>query len=208
MESLIDFVRPYFVQWGYAIVFLLALLENSAFLGAVIPGDVVLLLAGFYVQRSSLDLAPVVALAFVGAVCGDTIGYAIGRYGGRRLIERFGKRLFPPERMERVDRYFEEYGMWAVAIGRITPVIRTVNTFAAGSARMPFPKFIAAVAAAASVWSVAMPTIGFFFSGSLEAVRSTLGWAGIGIVIVFGAGIALTYRRLVRRLEVERRPPA
>src|SRR5581483_11274830 len=75
----LDLIRPYFEQWGYLIVFAICLLENSAFVGAIVPGDVVLLLAGFYVQRSRLNLAPVVALAFAGAVTGDTIGYFIGR---------------------------------------------------------------------------------------------------------------------------------
>jgi membrane protein DedA with SNARE-associated domain len=204
MESIIEFVKPSFETWGYAIVFASALLENSAFVGAVIPGDVVLLLAGFYVQRSdSLDLAPVVVLAFVGALIGDTIGYMIGRYGGRRLMDRFDNRLLSKERLARVDRYFEEYGMWAVALGRITPVVRTINTFAAGAARMPFPRFIVAVAAAASVTSTAMPVVGFLASGSLEAVRRALGWAGVGIFLLFAALIVFTYRRLVRRLDVE-----
>ena len=135
---MIDLLRPYFEHFGYLIVFGICLLENSAFIGAVIPGDVVLLLAGFYVQRSSLDLAPVIALAFAGAIIGDTLGYVIGRTAGRRIVDRFGKRLLPERRLKRMDRYFEEYGMWAVSIGRMAPVVRTVNTFAAGLAKMPF----------------------------------------------------------------------
>jgi membrane protein DedA with SNARE-associated domain len=201
MESVIELIRPYFEQWGYLIVFLMVLLENSAFVGAVIPGDVVLLLAGFYADRSDLDLAPICALAFVGALTGDTIGYAIGRFGGRRVVDRFGKRFFPPERLARVDRYFAEYGLWAVALGRITPVVRTVNTFAAGMAKMPFPRFLAAVAAAAGLWALVVPTLGFFFSESVQVVRSALGWAGGVIVVVFVVGIYWTYRRMVRRLE-------
>src|SRR5437867_3116746 len=127
--TVINLIRPYFVQWGYLIVFGMGVLENSAFVGAIIPGDVVLLLAGFYVQRSSLDLAPVVVLAFAGALIGDTLGYLIGRVFGRRFIDRFGKRLLPERRLERIDRYFHEYGVWAVTMGRLTPVVRTFNTF-------------------------------------------------------------------------------
>lgn len=197
---MVDLIRPYFEHFGYLIVFAVCLLENSAFVGAIVPGDVVLLLAGFYVQRSSLNLAPVVALAFAGAVIGDTIGYAIGRTAGRRVVARFGKRLLPAKRLERMDRYFAEYGMWAVTIGRFTPVVRTVNTFAAGLAKMPFHRFLIAIVAAASVWCTAMPIVGFVFSGSLERVRSTLGWAGVAILVVFGGGLAFTYRRMTKRL--------
>lgn len=200
MESVIGLVQPYFVEYGYLIVFLMALLENSAFVGAVVPGDVVLLLAGFYAERSRLDLAPISALAFIGALVGDSIGYAIGRFAGRRVVDRFGKRLFPEDRLARVDRYFQEYGMWAVAMGRITPVIRTINTFTAGMARMPFPSFLVSVALAASVWAIAMPIVGFLFSGSLEAVRRGLGWAGVVVFVLFAGVLYWTYRRMVRRL--------
>jgi membrane-associated protein len=196
----IELLRPSFEHFGYLIVFGMCLLENSAFVGAIIPGDVVLLLAGFYVQRSSLDLAPVIALAFTGAVIGDTIGYLIGRKGGRRLVDRFGKRLLPAKRLERMDLYFEEYGMWAVTFGRFAPVVRTVNTFAAGLAKMPFHRFLIAIVVAASIWSVAIPVVGFAFSGSLERVRTTIGWAGIGVLFVFVAGLVFTYRRMTKRL--------
>lgn len=200
MDGVIELIQPYFEQWGYPIVFVMMALENAAFVGAVVPGDVVLLLAGFYVERSDLDLAPVSALAFTGALLGDTIGYVVGRVGGRRVIDRFGGRLFPAERLARVDRYFQEYGMWAVAVGRITPVVRTVNTFAAGMARMPFPKFLVSVALAAAVWAVVMPVIGMLLSDSLDAVRRGLGWAGVVLFVIFVAGLYWTYRRTVQRL--------
>jgi membrane protein DedA with SNARE-associated domain len=200
MEGVIDLIQPYFEEYGYLIVFLMVMLENSAFVGAAVPGDVVLLLAGFYVERSDLNLGPVCALAFVGALLGDTIGYSIGRFAGRRVVDRFGKRLFPPQRLERVDRYFQEYGMFAVALGRITPVIRTINTFAAGMARMPFPSFLISVAFAAGIWAIVMPIVGFFLSDSLEVVRRALGWAGGVIFLIFLAGLYWTYRRMVHRL--------
>ena len=204
MEEAIAFAEPYFERYGYLIVLAVVALENSAFVGAVIPGDVVLLAAGFYVQRSELDLGPVILLAFVGALIGDTIGYSIGRFGGRRILERFGDgRVLSRERLERVDRYFHEYGMWAVALGRLAPVVRTVNTFAAGSARMPFWQFLSAVAIAASVWAVAVPVCGFFFSGSLEVVKRALGWAGVFILLLFVVALYLTYRRMSERIAAE-----
>ena len=204
MESIFEIVQPSFERYGYLIVFAMGLLENSAFVGAVIPGDLVLLFAGIYVQRTDLDLAPVIALAFAGAVLGDSIGYTIGRLGGRRIVERFGGgRIFPHERLERVDRYFKEYGMWAVAIGRLAPVIRTVNTFAAGMARMPFAQFLGAVAIAAAVWSITVPVLGFFFSESFDAVKSALGWFGVAVFVLFVGLLYVTYRRFSSRLAAE-----
>ncbi|MGH7857221.1 MAG: DedA family protein, partial [Candidatus Binatia bacterium] len=176
MERLIELVQPYFHDWGYLIVFATTFLENSAFLGVIVPGDAVLLLAGFYAQRGALEVEVVSALAFVGAVTGDTIAYVVGRLGGRRIVDRWGHKLFlHADRIGRFDRYFAEYGMWAVALGRIAPVVRTFNTFAAGMSRMPFPRFLAAIILAAGTWSVAVPVLGYLFSGSLELVRSYLG---------------------------------
>src|SRR5688500_2663109 len=105
MERVIELVQPYFHQYGYLIVFATTLLENSAFLGVVVPGDAVLLLAGFYSQRQALELEAVMAFAFVGAVTGDTIAYVVGRVGGRRIVDRWGRRfLMPAERLARFDR--------------------------------------------------------------------------------------------------------
>ena len=202
MERLIDLVQPYFVSWGYLIVFATTFLENSAFLALVIPGDAILLLAGFYAQRGALSLAPVMALAFTGAVLGDTIAYAIGRFAGRRIVDRWGgKRFLPQRRLERFDRYFQEYGMWAVALGRVTPLFRAFNTFAAGMSRMPFPRFLAAIMMVVAVWSVVVPTLGFLFSGSLEVARRYLGWGGAVVFVLFIAVLAITYRRMAKRFE-------
>jgi membrane-associated protein len=177
-------------------------LENSAFVGAVIPGDVVLLLAGFYAERGALELAPISLLYLSGALIGDSVGYLIGRLAGRRIVDRWGARVWlHRDRIESFDRYFQEYGIWAVAIGRLTPVVRTVNTFAAGMSKMPYWAFILAAGAAAAVWSVALPVLGFLLSGSLDAVRSALGWVGVALLILFVFFLFWTYRRMMRRLE-------
>ena len=200
MDHLIDIVRPYFVTWGYLIVFAVTLLENSAFLALVIPGDAVLLLAGFYTQRGALSLPAVMAVAFVGAMLGDTIAYTVGRFAGRRILTRW-RLLLPEQRLARFDRYFAEYGLWAVALGRVTPVFRAFNTFAAGMSRMSFARFVMAVAAIVAVWSTAVPALGFAFSGSLQVAKRYLGWAGAVVFVLFVVLFVTTYRRMVKRLE-------
>jgi len=202
LEHLIDLIRPYFESWGYLIVFAVTLLENSAFLALIIPGDAVLLLAGFYAQRSTLSLAPVMAVAFAGALAGDTIAYTIGRFAGRRIVDRWGGgRLLSRKRIERFDSYFAEYGTWAVALGRVTPVFRAFNTFAAGLSRMSFLRFFTAILTVVAVWSTTVPALGYLFSGSLEVAKRYLGWGGAIVFIVFVSVIVITYRRMVNRLE-------
>lgn len=202
VDDVLDFIEPYFDQWGELIVFAVTFLENSAFVGAVVPGDVVLLLAGLYAERGVLFLPHVMGLAFSGAIMGDSVGYLIGRVAGRRIIDRFGHRFFlPHKRVERMERYFAEQGVWAVAIGRFAPGVRTVNTFVAGMTRMSFGHFLGAVAVAAAIWSVGVPVLGFLFGGSLRFVRRSLGAFGIVLLVLFAVFVFITYRRTVRRLE-------
>jgi undecaprenyl-diphosphatase len=202
VQHLIELVRPYFESWGYLIVFGTTLLENSAFLALVVPGDAVLLLAGFYAQRGALSLPGVMAVAFAGAVTGDTIAYVVGRFAGRRIIDRWGgKRFLPHSRLERFDRYFAEYGLWAVALGRVTPVVRAFNTFAAGMTRMPFLRFLAAIVMVVAVWSTVVPSAGYLFSGSLDVARKYLGWGGAVVLAAFIVVLITTYRRMVKRFE-------
>jgi membrane-associated protein len=202
VDHLINVVRPYFESWGYLIVFTVTLLENSAFLALLIPGDAVLLLAGFYAQRGALSLPAVMAIAFVGALLGDTIAYFVGRFAGSKIVDKWGGgRLLSERRIERFDRYFAEYGMWAVALGRITPVFRAFNTFAAGMSRMPFIRFLIAIFMIVAVWSAAGPALGYLFSGSLDLAKRYLGWGGAIVFVAFIAVIVTTYRRMVKRLE-------
>jgi membrane protein DedA with SNARE-associated domain len=202
LDHLIDVIRPYFVSWGYLIVFAVTLLENSAFLAVVVPGDAVLLLAGFYAQRGALSLPAVMGIAFVGALTGDTIAYIVGRFAGREILAKgVGRRLLPERRLARFDHYFHEYGMWAVALGRVTPVFRAFNTFAAGLSRMRFVRFLVAIVCVVAVWSTAVPVIGYAFSGSLDLAKKYLGWGGAVIFVVFVALLVTTYRRMVKRLE-------
>lgn len=201
---MIDWIRPRFVPWGYLIVFAGTFLENAAFVGAVIPGDIILLLGGFYSAQGELSLPRVIAVAFTGAILGDSVGYVVGRVAGRRIVERFGDRFFlPRRRVERMERYFREYGMWAVALGRVAPAIRTVNTFAAGMTRMAYPRFLLAAGMGAAVWSVTVPTLGLAFSESLEFVERSLGAGGIVFLLLVVALVVFTYRRMMRRLREE-----
>jgi undecaprenyl-diphosphatase len=204
VERLLDAVQPHFAQWGYLIVFGATFLENAAFVGAVIPGDIVLLIAGVYALRGALELPQVMMLAFAGGVLGDIVGYAAGRYAGRFVAERFGRWLFlPRDRLARVERYFERNGRWAVFLGRFAPVVRALRTFVAGITKMPFLQFVAADVPGAGIWAVAVPLIGYLFAESLTAARRSLGGIGLLILAVLIVLFVLTYRAMVRRLAAD-----
>ncbi len=204
MDTILEWIQPHFDRWGYAIVFAGTLLENSAFLGAVVPGDVILLLGGVYADRGELTLPRLIGVGFAGAVIGDSLGYLLGRLAGRRIVNRFGDRFFlPRKRLERIDRYFAEYGMWAVALGRMAPAVRTLNTFVAGMSCMDYRRFILAAGSSAAVWTAVVASLGWVFSESLRFVDRSLGAGGIVLVVLLFVAIFFTYRRMMKRLQLE-----
>src|SRR5579884_1164195 len=87
-EFLIDAIRTLFERWGYLVVFLGILMENTLFLGLFIPGVFVLLLAGIGAADGILDLRLAFLLAVAGTSLGDTISYLAGRFGWRRALRR------------------------------------------------------------------------------------------------------------------------
>src|SRR5687767_13485373 len=106
LESLVDTITPWFLEWGLLIVFAATFIESSIVIASILPGESVLLLAGFFSSpgrpsgsaEESLALPAVIVVAFCGAVLGDLVGYAIGRLGGRTIIRRFGRFFFLPEK--------------------------------------------------------------------------------------------------------------
>lgn len=204
MESLLDLAEPYFAQWGYLIVFLATFLESAAFVGAVVPGEATLLVAGMYVEREALNMPHVAGASFAGAILGDTAGYLLGRFGGRWAAERFGRWLFlPRDRLARVERYFARHGTGTVFLGRFAPALRTIRTFVAGVSKMPYPKFMAADAVGAAIWSVVIPAVGYLFAGSLHLAQRSLGVGGAVLFVVLVAAFFFSYRAMIRRVETE-----
>jgi undecaprenyl-diphosphatase len=126
-----------------AIVFALPLLESSAFVGFVFPGEIAVLLGGVLAFQHRVPLAAVLAAGICGAILGDTLGYWIGhRYGRRLLSGRIG-RLVRAEHRERAERYLAQRGGKAVFLGRFTAALRVMIPGLAGMARMPYGTFAA-----------------------------------------------------------------
>src|SRR5581483_960074 len=97
-----------FRTYGYAAVFVGVLLENA---GVPVPGETIVLAGGAIAHAGQLSLVWVIVTAIVAAITGDNVGFAIGRKGGRRIVERFGVRIgITPARLHEFDRFFEKHG--------------------------------------------------------------------------------------------------
>lgn len=126
-------------QWGYALLFVAAALECAAFLGLIVPGESLVLVAGFFATQGVFDLRAVMIVVALGAAVGDSIGYELGRHLGRPWLEHHGGRFgVTPARIDRAEEFFARHGGKAVFLGRFVGFARALVPFIAGSSRMPY----------------------------------------------------------------------
>src|SRR3954465_11102059 len=135
LQTLLDL----FAQYGYWVVFFGVMLENG---GLPIPGETILLAAGFASALGVFHLALVMLIAATGAVIGDKIGYWVGRYYGRSFFERFGKYLFlTPARLARMDAFFAKHGSKTIFVARFITGLRVFAALFAGASKMRWTTF-------------------------------------------------------------------
>jgi membrane protein DedA with SNARE-associated domain len=109
------------------------------------------------------------AAGVVGQTVGSIIGWAIGLYGGRPLVERHGRWMhLGPENLDRAERWFDRWGDWAVLLGRMTPVVRSFVSIPAGLARMPLGRFTMFSALGTIPWCFGIAGAGWALGSSWE----------------------------------------
>ena len=206
LESLIDHVGR-LGQWSYLIVFVAATLESAAFVGLVVPGDTICLLAGFLASTYVLDLPETIVVAAVGAALGDSIGFEMGRRLGRPWLQRHGARFgVNPERLRRVEELFEEHGGKTVFLARFVAFLRSTAPFVAGSSRMPYGRFVVFNVAGAILWACGVVLLGYFLGASWQMAEQWIGRAALILFAVVVGSLLVWFRRRTRRA-VEGNPP-
>ncbi|OZI77771.1 DedA family protein [Bordetella genomosp. 12] len=137
--------------YGAWALFVCVYLES---MGVPVPGESAVIASSLLARHGEMSLPALLAAVFAGAVLGDCTGYAIGRYGGRRLLSRYGHLVkLTPERLARLEAAFRQRGVYLVMVARFVVVLRQLNGLIAGSAGMPFPRFLAANVIGALAWT-------------------------------------------------------
>jgi membrane protein DedA with SNARE-associated domain len=177
---------------GYPGIFAIVGLESA---GLPLPGETTLLAASYLAATGSLSLPLVIASAALGAIAGDSLGYLIGRKGGRRFFERYGRYVGITEtKLEKADRYFARHGAKTVFFGRFVAVLRILAGPMAGASKMSYRRFLAANAAGGITWATLMGTLGFFFGKPVAAILSSMGLWALALLALY-----LIARFLIRR---------
>ena len=186
MLAFIDQIVIPFLTNLYGAIGYLGVLVASAIESAMVPlpSELILPFAGFLVSDST-SVEPithgrwsfllVVIAATVGNVIGSLIAYAIGAWGGRPFLERYGKYLLiRPHEIETADRFFAKWGSQTAFFSRFLPVVRTFISFPAGVARMPLGRFIVYSAAGAFLWSASLVYAGTVLGANWVDIRHAL----------------------------------
>jgi membrane protein DedA with SNARE-associated domain len=191
-------------QYGYAAVFAFVMIES---LGVPFPGETMLIAASLYAGTTHhLSVWLIWAFAAAGAIIGDNLGFAVGWWGGYRLLIRYGPKIRLNEAKLKVGRMiFAEHGGKVVFFGRFVSILRTYAAFLAGSNRMSYWRFFVFNASGGIVWS-GIYALGFYYAGNaLKGVRGPvdygLGAAAAVAVIAFIVWLRRNEKRLEERAE-------
>jgi undecaprenyl-diphosphatase len=174
-------------QIGYSLLGALVFGESA---GLPIPGETALLVAAGLAAAHHLHLPLVIVVAAAAAIAGDTLGYWLGRRGGRAFLMRPG--LGARHRrgaVRRADRFFSHHGTATVFVGRWIPGVRYMAALMAGATRMPWKRFAAANAAGAIVWATAVSVL-----ASIAGPPGTFAFSALGLLVAATIG-AVTWRR-------------
>jgi membrane-associated protein len=181
----------------YLLVGLLIFGEDALFVGFVLPGETAAVLGGVAVARGSVSLLAIMAVVVGAAIVGDTVGYEVGRHVGTRVLRTRLLRRHAP-RLDDAREFLAHRGGSAVFLGRFVAFFRAVIPALAGTARMPYRRFLAFNAAGGLVWGVGFILVGYLAGNSYAAVERTIG--RVGALIVAGiAVIAFVAWRIRRR---------
>ena len=187
LEYLIHFVDR-LGHWGYLVIFLAAMLESAAFLGLLIPGESLALVAGFFAAQGLLDLDGLIVIVVIGAILGDSIGYEMGRRMGRPALERYGSRVgLNTARIEKSEAFFRQHGGKAILLGRFVGFARALVPFLAGSSQMPYRQFLPYNALGAAIWAPAVLLLGYFLGTGWQTAERWIGRASaiVGGIVLF-----------------------
>lgn len=194
-------LAPVLDHWGYLAVGGLLFVEDF---GVPAPGETVLIAAAVYAGAGRLDIVAVMAVAFVAAVLGDNVGYAVGRFGGRALVLRFGRYVFlTEERLNKAESFFQRHGGKIVTVARFVEGLRQANGVIAGLSQMPWLRFLAFNMLGAALWVGLWATVGYTAGSHITTVydqvsRYSLGLLAAAVAVAVGLVVRHRLRRRAR----------
>lgn len=193
----------------YSLVTVVILIEM---LGVPLPGEIILVSSALLASQGYVDPLWVGICATFGACVGDTLGYLIGRRGGRPLFGWLGRKFpkhFSPQNVALAERSFERWGAWAVFFGRFVALLRIFAGPLAGVLRMPYWKFALADIPGGILWAGGTTAVVYYAGVVAEEWLKRFSWIGLVIAVLVGlCSFALIKRRAKKYADREIEEPA
>jgi membrane protein DedA with SNARE-associated domain len=168
-------------------------------LGIPLPGEIILVSAALLSsQHAGIDPVILGVCATVGAIVGDSIGYAIGRKGGRPMLAWLGKKFprhFSEGHIATAERSFQKWGMWAVFFGRFVALLRIFAGPLAGVLRMPYWKFLIANVLGGILWAGGTTAVIYYVGIVAESWLKRFSWLGLVAAVLVGLTSMLVIKR-------------
>ena len=188
-------------HFGYWAVLLFVMIEDF---GIPVPGETILIAAAVYAGAGRLNVVAVGVIGFVAAVTGDNIGFAIGRYGGRALVLRWGRYVrLTEERLDKAEAFFQKNGAWIITIARFIEGLRQANGIVAGITGLRWRRFLVFNALGAALWVGTWVTLGYLAGTHIDAIYHDITrysyYLLIALAVVLAGYIAWHLRRRRRR---------
>ncbi len=174
---------------GYLGLALLLVAEN---LFPPIPSEIVLPLPGFLVGRGDLSFWGALVAATSGSVFGALILYALGRWGGRWLVLRYGSWLrVDKQGLDRAEGWFRRWGDWVVLFARLVPVARSIISIPAGTAKMPLARFVVLTTIGSALWNALLIGAGVILGANWALVQDWVGSYSNAVLVVATIAVAV-----------------
>ncbi|HTZ23926.1 MAG TPA: DedA family protein [Streptosporangiaceae bacterium] len=188
-------------HYGLWAILVLVFLEDF---GIPVPGETVLIAGAVYAGSGRLNVVAVGCIGFLAAILGDNIGYAIGRFGGRALVLRWGKYVFiTEERLDKAEHFFNRHGGKIIVIARFVEGLRQANGIIAGIAEMHWLRFLVFNMLGAALWVGTWVSVGYFAGQHITTIYNYLTrysyYALIALAVVLAGWIGLRVRAARKR---------
>jgi membrane protein DedA with SNARE-associated domain len=196
--TLLDLLATY----GYLAVFLFIAIEST---GIPFPGETMLITASIYAGHTHrLNIVLVIAFTAAGAIVGDNLGYAVGHWGGYRLLQRYGRFIRLDKKRLKLGQYlFLRHGGKVVFFGRFVSILRAYAAFLAGTNRMPWWRFVLFNAAGGIAWATLVGTGAYVLGTQIQNLTRTAAMVGGVLAVVAIVAFLWFLRRNEQRLMAE-----
>jgi membrane protein DedA with SNARE-associated domain len=201
-HQIVQFLTNVLQTIGWPGVIIIMALES---MNILIPSEVTMPLSGWMlVQANGLGAWEAIwqggLFGAIGCTLGSVVNYALGAWGGRPLLNRYGKWILVHEEdLARADKWFGRYGDWAAFISRLLPIVRTFISFPAGVTKMKFTNFVVLSFVGSFIWCGLLALGGYYLGSNWEALRRVMRPFDIPIAIVIVAAVGYYVYRHVQK---------